>query len=80
MRQEGIYAKLGRSYQRKKAVKREIESTENLLIKEQIQTTRINQVWYLTSLTTIFAYTARLVTKALKPLKLISRILSLVYT
>ena len=46
MRREGIYAKLGRSYRRKKAAKREIESTENLLIREQVQITRINQVWY----------------------------------
>ncbi len=46
MRQEDIYAKLGRSYRRKKASKSEIESTDNLLIKEQIQITRINQVWY----------------------------------
>ncbi len=46
MRREGIYAKLGRNYRRKKAAKREIESTENLLIKEQIQITSINQVWY----------------------------------
>ena len=46
MRREGIYAEVGRSYRRKKTAKREIETTENLLIKEQIQITRINQVWY----------------------------------
>lgn len=46
MRQEGIYAKLGRNYQRKKAPKREIEFTENLLIKEQSLITELNQVWY----------------------------------
>ncbi len=46
MRLEGIYAKLGRKYKRKKAAKREIEKTENLLIKEQTQITKINQVYY----------------------------------
>jgi transposase InsO family protein len=45
MRQEGIYAKLGRKYKHKKA-KREIAYTENLIIKEQTQITSINQVWY----------------------------------
>lgn len=46
MRQEGIYAKLGRKYKRKKATKREIAYTENLIIKEKTQITSINQVWY----------------------------------
>ena len=46
MREEGIYAKLGRKYKRKKATKREIAYTENLIIKEQTQITIINQVWY----------------------------------
>ena len=46
MRQEGIYAKLGRKYKSRKAAKREIEFTENLLIKEQTQITGLNQVWY----------------------------------
>lgn len=46
MRQEGIYARLGRSYKRRKATKREIEFTENLLIKGQNQIKQLNQVWY----------------------------------
>ena len=40
MRLEGIYAKLGKKYKHKKAAKREIEKTENLLIKEQTQITK----------------------------------------
>lgn len=46
MRREGIYAKLGKKYKRKKAKKRELEQTENLLIKEPSQIIKINQVWY----------------------------------
>lgn len=45
MRQEGIYAMLGKKYKHKKA-KREIAYTENLIIKEQTQITSINQVCY----------------------------------
>lgn len=46
MRLEGIYAKLGKKYKRRKAAKRKIETTENLIIKNQLEIIRINQVYY----------------------------------
>ena len=46
MRLEGIYAQLGRKYKRRKAAKRDIKTTENLLVKDQFEITHINQVYY----------------------------------
>lgn len=46
MRLEGIYAQLGRKYKRRKASKHEIKTTENLLTKDQLGITHINQVYY----------------------------------
>ena len=46
MRREGVYAQLGRKYKRRKAAKRELENTGNLLVTNPIDINRINQVYY----------------------------------